>query len=365
MSWLPPPPRNPDGSEEKFWRPSALGRANPVELRYLVVEEILGASIGLTLSPWPHVDAAGRLRFPIGKTQSLAIDRQSFERYLGKHRRPRNLRRRPLRIGDVFAVKVSEAALAAVGAELEQPTQFRPLLPAGEWLRGNVYDLTAEAREVAKASFYAAVSDPLTPSQAAGLRDLLDAGPGGPRFPLPGRLRSTVATPAGAVVAMSVLALAGLGGGTALGRETGDDTATVTKAGATAIITRTDVHTTTIRRRIVRTVTQATTVSTTETTTTTTPTTETTPRQVTLTLTLTGNTAATVIVDPLDKDCVKPASSPKETCSYQLAAGTPVRLTPKSGAEFRGWRIDSCQKDVCVIDLNQALALTADFSVFR
>src|SRR5215212_5936618 len=200
MSWLPPPP-NREGSEDSFWRPPALGRANPADLRYLVVEEILGSSIGLTLSSWPRVDAEGRLRFSIGSTRSFAVDRGSLERYLAKRRRPRTVRRRPLRIGDVFAVSVNHAALAAVRDELEEPTQFRPLLRAEDWLRGSVYDLTADAREIAKASFYAAVSEPLTQSQAASLRHLLDAGRG-PRLPLPARLRASLASPAGAVVAM-------------------------------------------------------------------------------------------------------------------------------------------------------------------
>jgi len=124
-------------------------RARSSELRYLVIEEIVGTSVGLSLSPWPQTDPEGRLRFATDTTKTLAVERAPFERYLARHRRPRTLRQRPLRIGDVFAVKVNEAALETVSEELEQKTRLQPLLNPADWLQPPVYDITADARDAA------------------------------------------------------------------------------------------------------------------------------------------------------------------------------------------------------------------------
>jgi hypothetical protein len=357
MSWLPPR-RTRAQQERSPWRPPTLGRAKTDDLRYLVVEEIVGSSIGLALSPWPQTDSEGRLRFAQDDALTFGVDRDSFARYLAKHRRPRALRRRPLRIGDVFAVKVDEPALRQVAGQLEERTSLQPLLNPDNWLRSPVYDITADAREVAKASFYAAVTEPLNPVQAASIRELIDPERAARAFSLPGRLRPSLGTPAGAIIGMTVLALAGLGAGTALGRQT-TGKHTVSVAATTRVLTRTRFHTTTISKTITKAA-QTTRVVVNHTTT------ETTPRQVTLTVTLTGDAPGTVSVDPTGPDCTKTSAS-EQTCKYQLPAGTPVTLTATTSALFGGWGIKDCtaKTTTCLVNPGESLAVTANFYELR
>ena len=94
-------------------------------------------------------------------------------------------------------------------------------------------------------------------------------------------------------------------------------------------------------------------------------TTETTPRQVTLTLTLTGDGLGSVAVDPPGVDCTKTQAA-EQTCTYQIAAGTPVTLTAKpTRSIFGGWGLQSCATATCEINLGQAIALTANFYVLK
>jgi hypothetical protein len=357
MSWLPPRARA-HGEQTYPWRPPSLGRGKPRDFHYLLVEELFQSLVGVALSSWPQVDEQGRLRFPAEEPLTFAVDRASLERYLAK-RRPRSLRKRALRIGDVFAVKVDPAGLRAVADQLEQRTQLEPVLHASEFLRRPVYDVTADAREVAKASFYAAVSGRLSPEQAASLRQLLEPGRPGRISALPSRLQTSLGTPVGAIAALSILALAGLGGGTALGRETrGQDT--VTLAGSTTTLTTTLFRTSTVSRNITK-AQRTTTVIVNHTTSQ--VSTETIPRQVTLTLTLIGDAPGTVTVDPPGSDCSRTTS--EQTCEYQISAGTPVSLKATTPAVFGGWGLKDCVRETCTLNLGQSLALTADFYTLK
>jgi hypothetical protein len=322
----------------------------------LVVEEIVGGSVGLALSPWPQTDGAGRLRFAEEESLTFAVERDSFERYLAKHRRPRALRRRPLRIGDVFAVKVNEEVLGQVAGQLEERTSRQPLLNPKDWLRPPVYDITADARDVAKTSFYAAVTEALNPMQAASMRELIDPQRAARALPFTNRLRPSLGTPTAAIIGATVLAIAGLGSGTALGRQTKTEH-TVTAAGSTETVTKTRFRPTTVTKTVHEA--GQTTIIRTRTTT------EFTPRQVTLSVTLTGDAPGTVNVKPPGADCTK-TSATEQSCEYQLAARTSVTLTEATSAVFGGWGIKDCTTSTpCVVNPGESMAVTANFYELR
>jgi hypothetical protein len=110
-------------------------------LSYIVVDEIEGGMVGLSVSDWPRTDEQGRLRFD-SEPLSVVVDRRAFGRFLDEHRQPT----RPLRIGDVFAART-------------RPVE--PSLNPERWIEPPVHDVTADAREAAKIAFYAAVA-PIT-----------------------------------------------------------------------------------------------------------------------------------------------------------------------------------------------------------
>jgi hypothetical protein len=126
-------------------------------LSYVVVDEIVGHDLTLVVSPWPAADERGRLRFDVGAGRSVTVDVTALDRALYA-----GWLRRPPRIGDVFGAPVPDEP-AWTGA-------LHELLP------GPVYDLSAEARVVAKLAYHGATSD-LLPASAvddwllAGRRD--------------------------------------------------------------------------------------------------------------------------------------------------------------------------------------------------
>jgi hypothetical protein len=128
--------------------PHRLTTADVGELSYLVVEEMVEDVTVVTVSPWPAADAYGRLRFDgAAEAAEVAILTAALYRELYRGR----ISRRP-RVGDVFAARVDRDALSAA--------------PDGVWaqplarlLPGPVYDLSAEARKVAKLAVYAVRSD--------------------------------------------------------------------------------------------------------------------------------------------------------------------------------------------------------------
>ena len=136
----------------------------PRGLFYVVVEEILGGAIGLTVSDWPEVDTSGRMRFP-SPARLVGVDRAWLDEQLTEHRLPRSpeIARRELRIGDVFAVAGVELAIAPGESELTITGWTPP-----------IYDLTAEARAAAKIALYGAVAPVLDPEQARDLQELVE-----------------------------------------------------------------------------------------------------------------------------------------------------------------------------------------------
>jgi hypothetical protein len=149
------------------WAPRSLSRLKDTSgLFYVVVDEMDERSVRLSVSPWPVVDKYGRLRFHLlGETLQVGAPRRALQLFLNTHRLPSKGAKRPLRIGDVFAVR-GKGSIPA--------TDFpRP----EDWMQVPVHDITADAREAAKASFYAAVAPTLRPQLDRAVIALAQAAP--------------------------------------------------------------------------------------------------------------------------------------------------------------------------------------------
>lgn len=224
---------------QRLWAPEGLRGRDPSGLTYVVVDEIEGGSVGLAASEWPRVDAEGRVRFGAPPVL-LGADRSSLERFLAEHRSPRELAERPLRIGDVFAVQARPERLQE--AE-EAESRLEPVLAPEEWIVPPVYDVTPDARDAAKASFYGAVAPMLDPSQVARLGDLVQRPPPPPAPPTaapppPGWMRTHLLQIGAGIVLLG----GGLGAGLAVGG-TGDGGGQAQNVTGTVLTTQTDFTT--------------------------------------------------------------------------------------------------------------------------
>jgi len=143
---------------------------------YVVVDEIVDGRIGLSISRWPWLDDAGRLRFgDADADEFVGVSLEHFQGLLRERRmlmvmtreeRPlardagQALSERVVRIGDVFAVPGAE------GGEWTYENEFGEhhlVVPA----RTRIFDITYEAREQAKLAAAAAVAPPLDEEQAS------------------------------------------------------------------------------------------------------------------------------------------------------------------------------------------------------
>jgi hypothetical protein len=130
------------------------------ELSYVAVDELGEDLVTLLVSRWPSVDRSGRLRFPRSEPTTVDVDRAALEQLLRRSRVPGGrLARRPLREGDAFAVRTDDPA------DLAAPDRRDP----ARWMRRPVYDITADARDAAKASFYGVLGKPIPPGLAADI----------------------------------------------------------------------------------------------------------------------------------------------------------------------------------------------------
>jgi hypothetical protein len=161
-SWLPQDVGARAPAELDWWRPAQLekrvGKRAPWgSFRYIVVDELEQGVAGLVVSPWPHVDERGRLHFGEEEDSGhVTVDGHAFRALLEQNRKPvvkaplddhgeKALRTRKLAIGDVFAARV--------------PKRFaRSAADPAQWMRGDVYDITALARTVAKGQTRAALA---------------------------------------------------------------------------------------------------------------------------------------------------------------------------------------------------------------
>ncbi|MDQ3379563.1 MAG: hypothetical protein M3546_04475 [Actinomycetota bacterium] len=167
------PPSGDASARPRTWAPHGVPRTI-ADFHYVVVDEIVGSSVGLALSAWPQLDGQGRLLFGTTDAYLVGSPRGELETFLSEHRLPEDLRERPLRIGDVFAVRVRPEALAEIVDELDEQQRLEPFFAPGSWIEPPVYDVTADAREAAKVAFYAAVTPTLDAEEAEPLAELLE-----------------------------------------------------------------------------------------------------------------------------------------------------------------------------------------------
>jgi hypothetical protein len=145
------------------WLPASLGAhhlgpEDVAELTYVVVDEIVGSAVTMTLSAWPWADARGRLRFAVDdSTRGITVDLHALDRSLY-----RGWLRRAPRVGDVFGARVPPSVHEAQEPD-EAPVWTRPV---ADLFDGPVYDLTLDARTVAKLATYAVVSEVLPEGDA-------------------------------------------------------------------------------------------------------------------------------------------------------------------------------------------------------
>jgi hypothetical protein len=139
-------------------------------LRYVMVDEVVGDLVTLTVTAWPDADGHGKIRFPRSEESATGTG------HLLVHARELHdllyqgwLRRGP-RPGDVFA--------AEVAADVEDRLQRGEDVAMDEHLRlatvlpGVVCDITAEARNVAKLAFYAGMAGVQPMEQAEAQRQV-------------------------------------------------------------------------------------------------------------------------------------------------------------------------------------------------
>ena len=183
------------------------------DLSYVSVDEIVGTVVGLAVDPWPGVDERGRLVFPgSAVVESLEVDLRSLQKFLTDHRRwsaarrlcPSELIDEPVRIGDVYGMTVSAAKVGLRAARGRTSEPLPTLRVPGEHgvgvvelagpffgsTYGAVADLGLDARELARAAYYAAMAKELDPrrradratvqaASGAALQRLAEARPGG------------------------------------------------------------------------------------------------------------------------------------------------------------------------------------------
>jgi hypothetical protein len=155
-----------------FWQPKQVGEwlgEHPSwgSLSYVVVDELEGGVAGLVASPWPRVDERGRLHFGEEEdSRHVSVTEEALLALLEEKRRPmvqveldeqaeQELKSRRLAIGDVFAARVrGRRGRPSGGDGAHSGTPIDPR----KWIRGEVLDLTAEARELAKVQTAAAVA---------------------------------------------------------------------------------------------------------------------------------------------------------------------------------------------------------------
>lgn len=141
------------------WLPACIAKHGFTQdtvqsLSYLVVEEVVEEVTAITISPWPVADAAGRLRFEPAEPAEIAVTTKMLHDQVY-----RNWLHRKRRVGDVFAARVEHNVL-------EEATEGVWGGPLARLLPGPIYDITAEARTVARLALYAVRGDILTKSEA-------------------------------------------------------------------------------------------------------------------------------------------------------------------------------------------------------
>lgn len=130
------------------WVPEVLGNVPPEvlhRLTYVVLDEReADGDLSFVLTPWPHLDQLGRVRHQRDKAVVVAINAAQWQDLMEQRREPEVLRERAPKIGDAFAVMMARRSR-------------RDLLAP----RGPIVDVTADARDAARAALYGAIAPPL------------------------------------------------------------------------------------------------------------------------------------------------------------------------------------------------------------
>lgn len=123
---------------------------------YVVLEELVGRLALLRRWPWPEVDQCGRLVWTGGSEQdsvaaAIDVDLLRAQLYL-----PNRLRRRP-RCGDTFAVQGPAAGgwSEADHSNADHSDTEQEVTDLRSLFAGEVYDISADAREAAKLAYHA------------------------------------------------------------------------------------------------------------------------------------------------------------------------------------------------------------------
>lgn len=164
-----PPARAP---RKRAWGQDYIFRGAIGDRSYVAVEEVYDDNVGIVVAPWPGVDAEGGLVFGDEEQRLQAVvDRPSFQRRLSRRKvlayaaggeALAALRARPLAAGDVFAI---ETRFPQAGIDLRSI--------GARWIRGTVVDVTAMARDAAKAAMLAALTG--APLSAAEVNAIAEA----------------------------------------------------------------------------------------------------------------------------------------------------------------------------------------------
>ena len=145
----------------KVWQPEGLDLSGATlkTISYVVVDEVVENAARLSVSAWPSVDEAGRLRFEGGeRPRSVPADLRQLRNFV-KSNRAGGGRPSQLRMGTVLAVRVDKSVLPEPESneEMREHASSKPRRP-DEWMEPPVYDITGAARDKAKEAFYAAVA---------------------------------------------------------------------------------------------------------------------------------------------------------------------------------------------------------------
>lgn len=134
------------------WLPPSLVRHHftpdsVVELSYLFIDEIVDSTVTFLAHRWPFADRLGRVNFGARDEQiEFSISLTAAQRLLY-----RSFRRRQPRPGDAFAARVRPDAVQRLQDE-------GGLVDLSEVVDGMVFNLSAEARLVAKLAYHGSLT---------------------------------------------------------------------------------------------------------------------------------------------------------------------------------------------------------------
>jgi hypothetical protein len=166
---VPPAPALPSVGR---WMPvgTPLPKTELEHVSYIVIDEIVGDTVDVSISRWPDLDERGRLLFAEDESpRTVRASAAALEKYLSSVDFRSAHWPRSIRMGDVFAARVRKRKLRAL--EREGETAATPRGPSA-WMIPPVYDITAQARDKAKEAFYAAVSPTLRPPEARAMKNV-------------------------------------------------------------------------------------------------------------------------------------------------------------------------------------------------